>query len=231
MQTNKYILGLVLLIIFSCDNYDVSPVADESAKPNVSVTTMPPSLISEAGSPTISITIELDRPLKTTTSFTANQISGSASEEDYSVSTAVVPAYQTSTTMDITIHDDTTAEALESLELEILPADTDSEIYEVLGKPVISFSIENSVAFTAQLAWDGNYLDANGGTHSYCDYDLDLELYSSDFNDVLNASYSHCPEDYIIGQGELADGDYWIVPSFWEQYRCYRSGKPNEYSC
>lgn len=217
MKKIKYILCLAVLtsFFFSCEDNSISPVIDESAKPTVTITNTTPSSISEAGSPSFMIDIELDKPIKTSTTFTALKINGTASEDDFTVSNGVVPAYQTSATIEITINDDLTTESSESLELEIIPADTDSEIHEILGRPTVSLSIENSVSFTAELDWDGSYLDASGGEHSFCGYDLDLELYSADFNDLYYASYSHCPEDYIVGQGELPDGDYWIVPSFW----------------
>ncbi|WP_242155267.1 hypothetical protein [Aestuariivivens sediminis] len=214
MKQFKYILGVLALVsIIGCDNYDVEPVIDESAKPTVTATAMDSS-ISEAGSPITTVTINMDKPIKTTTTFTAIKVGGDATEDDFEVENAVIPAYQTSTTMEITIKDDFIAEGTESIQLQITPSDV-PDLYEVLGTPTVTFSIENSISFSAELDWDGSYMDASGGDHSFCDYDLDLELYSADFNDLYYASYSHCPEDYVVGQGELEDGDYWIVPSFW----------------
>lgn len=215
MKKIKYILSIIALTftVLACDNNDPDAVIDESAKPIVSVSTTTTS-ISESGSPVITVTIELDRPIKNTTSFSATQVGGNADEDDFVADDAVIPAYGTSTTMEITILDDTVAEGTETLELQIAP-NNPSDSYEVLQTPTVSFSIENSLAFYSSLAWEGDYLDADGDTHNFCDFDLDMELYDSTLNDVLDASYSDCPESFSYGSGDLENADYWIVPSFW----------------
>lgn len=218
MKNFKYILGFLVLtsIITSCDNYDVEPVIDESAKPMVTAT-IASSSINESGSPTTTITINLDKPIKTTTTFVATQIGGSATEADFEVSSAVVPAYQTSTTMEISIKDDILVEGSENLELQISPAAV-PDIYEVIGTPTVSLNIENSTSddFVFKMDWDAIYLDADGHEHHLCDMDLDLEIYNSDFSGPIAASYGSCPEEIRIPAGALDDGDYWLVPSFWE---------------
>ncbi|WP_223549412.1 hypothetical protein [Aestuariivivens sp. NBU2969] len=216
MKNFKYILGFLVLtsVITSCDNYDVEPVIDESAKPMVTAT-IASSSINESGSPTTTITINLDKPIKTTTTFVATQIGGSATEADFEVSSAVVPAYQTSTTMEISIKDDILVEGSENLELQISPAAV-PDIYEVIGTPTVSLNIENSTSddFVFKMDWDAIYLDADGHEHHLCDFDLDLEIYDADFN-FIGASYSSCPEEIRFSPGDLPDGDYWLIPSFW----------------
>ncbi|UKM65135.1 hypothetical protein GSB9_01697 [Flavobacteriaceae bacterium GSB9] len=218
MKKIKNILLFVLLIgvAYGCDDYDVDPVIDQSAKPVVTAT-ISSSSISESDSPTVTITINMDKPIKTTTTFIATQVGGSASANDFSVGSAVVPAYQTSTTMEVNINDDIIVEDPESVELEITPAAV-PDLYEVLGTPTVSLTIENSTSddFVFKMDWDGTYFDDGGGEHHFCDYDLDLEIYSADFNDLLAASYSSCPEEIRLSPGDLPDGDYWLVPSFWE---------------
>ncbi|MFL1011804.1 hypothetical protein [Flavisericum labens] len=218
MKKIKNILLFVLLIgaAYGCDNYDVDPVIDESAKPVVSAT-ISSSSISESDSPTVNITINMDKPIKTTTTFIATKVGGSASDDDFSVGSAVVPAYQTSATMEVNIFDDIIVEGSESVDLEISPSAV-PDLYEVVGTPTISFSIENSTSddFIFRMDWDDTYLDADGDEHHFCDYDLDLEIYSPDLEEILAASYSSCPEEIRLSPGDLPDGDYWLVPSFWE---------------
>ncbi|WP_242085753.1 hypothetical protein [Aestuariivivens sediminis] len=216
MKKIKYILGLIIVTatLSNCDDYDVEPVIDESAKPNVTATVSSAS-INEAGSPTATITISMDKPIKTTTTFIATQTGGNASAADYEVGGAVIPAYETSATMEIAIMDDILVEGSETLELQISPADV-PDIYEVKGTPSVSLSIENSTSddFVFRMDWDAVYLDAGGGEHHLCDFDLDLEIYDADFN-FIGASYSSCPEEIRFSPGDLPDGDYWLIPSFW----------------
>jgi len=216
MKNIKYILGLFVLIgLFTGCEDDPESVIDNSAKPIVTVASSTTS-ISESGSPTFEVTINFDKPIKNTTTFVATQIGGSASSGDFSSSPAVVPAYQTSATMEITVNDDIFVEGTEDVQLEI-SASNIPDIYEVVGKPTVSFSIENSTSndFIFRMDWDGLYEDSNGNEHHFCDFDLDVELYDSSFN-LLTASYSSCPEEIEISPGDLPDGDYWLVPSFWD---------------
>ncbi|TGV02045.1 hypothetical protein [Flavivirga rizhaonensis] len=216
MKNIIYILSLLVIstCFLGCDENDLSPVIDESAKPSVSATSSVTS-ISESGSPTFTVTINFDKPIKTTTSFIATQIGGSASENDFSASSAVVPAYAKSATMDITINDDIFVEGSESVDLQIsAPGISDS--YEVIGTPTVSFNIENSVSndFIFKMDWDAIYTDSDGDEHHLCDYDFDIEIYDA-ADDVVAASYSSCPEEIRLSPGDLPDGDYSLTPTFW----------------
>ncbi|WP_298555403.1 hypothetical protein [uncultured Algibacter sp.] len=207
---------LVIILAFtSCDDQDLSPIGDESSKPIVTATSAVSS-INEAGSPVVSITINFDKPIKTTTSFTASQVGGTASESDFTLSNAVVPAYQTSTTMEVVINDDITPEESETIELQIV-ASTVSDFHEVIGSPTVSLTIENSTTdeFVVNLNWDGEYVDSDGDPHSICDFDMDFEIYNEDFTGPIDASYNNCPEEIRVSPGSLDDGNYWLVPSFW----------------
>lgn len=217
MKKFIYILSSIVFSItfLGCDENDLSPVIDESAKPTVTLTSATTS-INESGSPTFTFTIQLDKPIKTTTSFSATQVGGNATEGiDFELDNAVIPAYVTSTTMEVVIFDDITVEGDETIELQIAPNNV-SDSYEVLETPTITINIENNASddFLFKMDWDAIYLDSDGHEHHLCDFDFDLELYDSDFN-LLDASYSSCPEEILIPAGELADGDYWLVPSFW----------------
>lgn len=212
----KYILSLLVLIstFIACQDDDLSSVIDESAKPTVSAT-LASSSISEDGSPTAIITIAFDKPIKTTTTFMATQVGGDADDSDYSVGLAVVPAFATSATMEITINDDILIEGTETLDLQITATGI-PDIYEVVGTPTVSLSIENSVSddFVFKMEWGDTYLDSDGDEHSFCDYDFDIEIYDT-AGDVVAASYNDCPEEIRLSPGDLADGDYWLAPTFW----------------
>ncbi|MGX7668021.1 hypothetical protein [Flavobacterium pedocola] len=64
------------------------------------------------------------------------------------------------------------------------------------------------------LNWNGTYIGTDGEEHDNCDIDFDLELYDESFN-VVADSYTNCPEEIISLTGDLADGDYYIIGSFW----------------
>ena len=81
---------------------------------------------------------------------------------------------------------------------------------------IITVNITNDTSkFQTIVSWDGTYLDADGDSHDLCDLDFDLEIYTSDFASIVANSYSSCPEDVILSPGDLEDGTYFIVPSFW----------------
>ncbi|WP_298339368.1 hypothetical protein [uncultured Algibacter sp.] len=217
MKKIKYIIFLIAIVgtVISCDDTDVSSVISEDAKPVVSATISSSSL-SESDSPTVNIMITMDKPIKTTTTFIANQVGGNASEADFVVGSAVVPAFQTSTILEVAINDDILPEGTETLELQITPAGV-PDIYEVLETPVVSLSITNSTSddFVFNMDWDALYLDADGGEHHLCDYDFDIEIYNADFSGPIAASYSDCPEEIRLSPGDLPDGNYWLAPTFW----------------
>ena len=215
MNRIKYILfsWILLPCFFSCEQ-DVEPVINEDAKPRVTATASVAE-INESGSPTFDITISFDKPIKTTTSFSATKVGGDASDSDFEVSQAIVPAYQKSGTMTVTVLEDIDVEGTETLELQI-EANNTPDIYEVVGSPTVSVNIQNTTStdFLMRLEWDDIYLDADEHEHHFCDYDLDLELLDSSFNPV-RGSYNDCPEEIRLSPGSLPDGDYYIVPEFW----------------
>ncbi|MGX1023169.1 hypothetical protein [Psychroflexus sp. MBR-150] len=81
----------------------------------------------------------------------------------------------------------------------------------------ITINIEPSDNFLSRVEWDAIYVDVDGNEHSFCDFDMDLELYNATTFQIVATSYSSCPEEILIAPGDLPDGDYFIVPSFWSQ--------------
>lgn len=88
----------------------------------------------------------------------------------------------------------------------------------------LTINIEDEVTdeLVIRLAWDAEYTDENGDTHSFCDFDLDLEI-TDPMNGDSNVatSYSDCPEEINIFEGYLPDGTYDIQTSFY-----YNNGAP-----
>ena len=64
------------------------------------------------------------------------------------------------------------------------------------------------------LDWTGSYLDEEEEEHDWCDFDLDLEIYDA-AGEIVGASYSSCPEELTITPGDLPDGTYTIVATYW----------------
>jgi hypothetical protein len=100
-----------------------------------------------------------------------------------------------------------------TVELQLNSTGIKTGIFEG-GAQSIFVTIEPSDNLVVNLAWDAEYLGEDGETYSFCDWDLDLEVYDSADAIVAN-SYSDCPEQLTIESGGLPDGDYTIVPSYW----------------
>lgn len=78
----------------------------------------------------------------------------------------------------------------------------------------ITVTDEITDEFVVTLDWSATYLDEDGAEHDFCDFDLDLEIYDSAGATVAD-SYSSCPEMISLNPGDLADGQYEIVASFY----------------
>jgi len=111
--------------------------------------------------------------------------------------------------------------------LDIFPEDSETATLRISAAGVrtilipgteheVDLTITNNATtnFSVSLEWDTIYVDADGDEHHACDFDLDLELYTEGF-DFVGASYSSCPEEISFSAGDLPDGNYWLVPSFW----------------
>lgn len=219
----KSLLAVAFVAFVGCDddtfqkaNQDVEGLIGEDRKPNVTAT-LSDSNINEAGDPEVLITVNLDKAVDFPMPFTAVLAGGTADNNDFSANSVTIPAYSKQGVIKVTINDDIAPEETEVLELEVTP-DGSPYIYEALGRPVVSLSIDNNATndFTVQLDWDTLYDGVDGSSHHACDFDLDIEVYTSDFSSIVATSYSSCPEGITFAEGSLTDGDYWLVPSFWD---------------
>lgn len=128
-----------------------------------------------------------------------------------------VPAYAESFEIPITAFTDLVPqEGSETVQLVLTAAGVRNALTPTEDGIVFDITIEEveSEDFVMQLIWGETYVDASGADHSFCDFDLDLELYN-EANEIVAASYSSCPEEITILAGDLPDGTYFIVASYW----------------
>ncbi|HMB99425.1 MAG TPA: hypothetical protein VKN14_00150, partial [Flavobacteriaceae bacterium] len=192
---------------------DVASIIDESDKPTVTASAES-SNINESGSPDYIFNIEFDKPIKTTTTFSAVQVGGTASSNDYVLSTAVMPAYSTKTTMAVSIVNDIDVEDTESLILEILPNNI-SDLGEVRGSPTISFNIENftSEEMTMLLEWDA----ADNPDLCNIDFDVFLDSYGAyAFTGSCPEFLMECVNPSNLCTSVLPDGIHLIIVDLWD---------------
>lgn len=226
---NLIVIALAAITITSCNNDD-----QEYPDPNKPVVTVSSSTLTLTEGESGVITLNLSHAISSPVDLKLMPVSGDAEKDvDYSVTTSAeytspddgvgpVPAYHVViptgvTTYDIPVSaiDDLDAEENESVTFEL--SSTGNGIALVAeDSQTLTLNITNNTAnFVTTLAWSGTYIGEDGAEHEFCDSDLDLEIYNADYTEYAATSYSNCPESIVIAPSELADGDYWIVPSFW----------------
>ena len=217
----KFILLIVASLFFSCETTDEVNLK-RNEKPGVSIQHTSID-VPEGGSNTI--TIETETAATKDMIFKLVQTGGDAVlgvDYDFAETSNLkdgeiggrifIPAYTFTGSVDIiglknyTPSDKSAVFELRSIESMIgIPA----------GNKQISVNFIAGNKLDILLDWSGTYTGFDGNEHDWCDYDLDLELYDASFN-LLNASYTNCPEGITISPGDYQDGDYWIVPEFWD---------------
>ncbi|PWH83409.1 hypothetical protein DIS18_02315 [Algibacter marinivivus] len=228
MKKIKYILNLaiVALLIVGCDaekaSVDPADIGSTSRYPTPTFTlTGGNTTVNENNQTVFTYNIVLDKPISEAIDFSIVQTGGNATlHEDFEVENGTIAAYTTSTQVMVMILDDEEIEGTETAELTIESGPSLANKFLVnpnTSFPSTTFTIQNSETddFKVQLDWDAIYLDSDGDEHHLCDMDLDLEIYTADFSGIVATSYSSCPEGIRIPAGALADGNYWLVPSFW----------------
>lgn len=177
MKKIKYILSAAILsiVLVGCDaeqaKQDAAGLIDESAKPIVSYNINTSGTVAEITEDVIVVDISMDKPINTSTTFRVSQIGGNAVlHEDYEVTSAVIPAYQTEGQLTISIIKDIDVEGTETLDLEI-SANAVPDTYEVIGSGTVSLSIEDYVfclwtLYTSDTygdGWNGGYIELTAG--------------------------------------------------------------------
>ena len=218
-------IGLTLLLFasafVSCDSVEEVNLP-RNEKPTVNLDASSLTVI-EGGTTAISITT-LDIAPKDII-FKLVQVGGNAVEGvDYTFAEmsaadygeiggkVVIPAYATTGSVDIIglkVYETagkTATFKLESIQSMIGVAGSTSEV---------TVTIAASTSLDIELSWSaGTLLDADGEELDWCDYDLDLELYDA-VGDLLDASYSSCPEHITIDLANYPDGVYYLDVQFW----------------
>jgi hypothetical protein len=224
-------------LLSSCNDEDTSYTKSVKSV----VTTQQTSLTIAEGA-SAPVTLTLDKPYKEKCQLKIEIVGGTGSNDDFDTDgdqtitddgwgllgyKLEIPAYATSYTFNINAILDLLPEGTETLKLKLSSAgngnalvDASSEFINVTITPTVSSD------FYANFDWSGSYKDAHGTPvagdykgvddkqHEYCDFDFDLEIYDAGFN-LVDASYSSCPEELTLDGATTPDGDYIIVPSFW----------------
>ena len=206
MKKIKYILSFSLLtiVLLGCENNDVEDVISEDAKPRVSYD-VSSTTTTENDATQILVNITFDKPIKSSTRFTVEQIDGTAVlGEDYTFADAVVPAYTTEAQLVISIVKDLVVEGNETMKLKIgstLIPDT----YEVIGTKTIDVTIEDWVYCFWTLegvdtygdGWNGASIDltSEGTTTSYT-VSADIETFDIPVTDGADYSFEFVSGDW-----------------------------------
>ena len=204
MKNNIYILSLFIVSIFfvGCDENEIAAIIDESAKPIVTYT-ISSTNAPEIDTPEIIISISMDRPVKTTTTFTAAQVGGNAVlHEDYEVSGGVIPAYQTEGEIVISINSDLDVEGNETIDFQVGAAGI-PDVYEVLGTTELTVTIEDYEFCLWNLVGNDAYGDGWQGGHVLVEFDGNAVQYAphddSDTFDIPITKGSAYTISYVSG--------------------------------
>lgn len=123
-----------------------------------------------------------------------------------------IPAYTTEYSVNIATIFDDLSEGTETLKLQVISNRT---LLGTVDNLFFDISITNSVSndLNIRFDWSGTFM-SEGEEIDNCDLDLDLELYD-DFGDLVDFSYSNCPESLVLNTADLPDGTYYLYASLW----------------
>ncbi len=123
-----------------------------------------------------------------------------------------IPEYTTEYDVNIATIFDDLGEVPETLKLKVISNRT---LLGVVGELYYTVNINNSASedLNIRFNWDGTFTSGTDQIDN-CDLDLDLELYDSS-NNLIDFSYSNCPEELILDSSTLANGTYSLIASLW----------------
>lgn len=123
-----------------------------------------------------------------------------------------IPAYTTEYSVNISTIFDDLGEADEHLKLKVISNRT---LLGTVNELFYDITIQNSVSddLNIRLDWSGTFTSGTDVVDN-CTLDMDLELYDSNF-DLIDFSYSNCPESLILDTSSLPDGTYYLDASLW----------------
>lgn len=237
LKINLFALSLVsVLSLVSCDKEDQSytnttnsPVGYLVAdKTTISESDDDATVASEnVATYTFTVDKAYKTPLKYKVEVISNESTASAADFETSLPESgidngsagyliTIPANETSTSFTISGLLDNAADLNEVLKLKITPAANLNGLVDE-NSQVITLNIGNSTSDNLDIIFDWGvdreYTGLDEATHSFADFDFDLEIYAG-ASPVL-ASYSSAPEA-IEFLSSYPDGTYTIVASFWD---------------
>ena len=219
--------AIMLLSAISCTDDDQS-----YPDPNKPIATVDTNSITINEGESATVTLTLDKVIGDEIDYKIEVVGGDATDGDdfqivadddypeFDLGPAgyrlTIPAGASSRTFQINGLNDIYVDGSESVRLKITSAGNGNGLLEN-GEEFITVNLNNQTSqdFYVGLAWSGTYVDADGDEHDFCDFDLDLEIYTDVFG-LVATSYSSCPEEITVPANALADGNYYLVPSFYD---------------
>jgi len=237
MNINKYkFIGAFIcssIFLTSCVNNDEY----EFTSTDKPVATAAQTSLTVAEGETDTITLNIDRAIGDVSMFKITVLDGDAERDldfeigdgplppDYGDPTSgylvTIPAYSESIQIPVTAFSDLVPqEGTETVQLNISATGTRSIITQDGGINVtLNIGEVEGDNFIARLDWSATYVGTDGEEHDFCDYDLDLEFYAlpggfENGGAIVATSYSDCPEEINVSPGDLPDGQYEMVASY-----------------
>ena len=201
-----FLLTLIPALYFSCENDDVTGLTSTDNFPTATVSyTGPTSAVSEEDG-SLTFGIELSKPIESGTTFTINQVSGTAERgQDYDFSNVIIPAFSTNGTLNFDIIDNDFPAATRTLSFEVTTPEfgvqllnPNSNVPFRLDLDITDVNPANVV--NAGLAW--NHDDAS---------DLDMYLFDNAGNAVTVQATGDDPEIAVLLTDTDPDGTYYIT--------------------
>jgi hypothetical protein len=240
---NKYLkykligLAFVAVVIAGCDT--ASQEVEDPISPDgypVATFTAETSATSFDEGDTIRYTIELDKQLDRSVTFTAKIIGGSATDDDFEIIPGVIAPFTSSATLEIIIVVDTDADPNETAEFEIGSFSLADKylLNPTTTNPTMSFTIANYATEILEMSfsWDRDVM-VNPGYADYPDHEntyhagawVDFDIFLADgagydnddpwatFNAINYAATGSEPEEFNME--EFPNGTYVIFCELW----------------
>jgi len=123
-----------------------------------------------------------------------------------------IPAYTTEYSVNITTMFDDLPEGDEHLKLKVVSNRT---LLGTVNDLEFDITIQNALTndLNIRLNWGGTFTSGTENVDN-CTLDMDLEFYDSNL-DLVDFSYSGCPESIVLHTADLPNGTYYLVASLW----------------
>ncbi len=121
-----------------------------------------------------------------------------------------IPEYTTEYEVNIATFIDDMGESDENLKLQVISNRT---LLGTVEELFFNVTIKNTDNLKIGLDWSGSFT-SGGNTIDNCELDMDLELYDAT-GDLLDFSYTDCPEGLTLETLNLPNGTYTLFVSLW----------------